>query len=319
LSASLPTLEEMKSAWWYYTAELEDGSVAQGIYPDQLPFLPRLMQRQVDLQGCICLDIGPAEGILPILAKKSGAKQVVCAEHSPSIFNRKLQYLTNLHHAELCQEFIGRAQNVGDLIENYDGGFDYINLSGVLYHVTSPLDTIGAARTLLRPSGLMLVSTPIIVARDCFMEFNDRGRLQSEPNTYWYISIGMLDYMLRLLSLKPIDMRYLGDKEDKSQIQPDAWFATVSVLCQATEKAVGAPDDAWMQACSRNGWEIEVYNVRPRIAGCSRAKVRSSSGPLVLAEGTGAVDLYRTILARSAEKPPRSPADARVLRRNDMS
>src|SRR4029077_364899 len=187
-------LERMKSLWWYYTVQLHDGSMVQGIYPDHLAFLPRLMQKKLDLSGMDCLDIGSAEGILPILAKKGGARSVTSVDHSPELFAEKFEYLKSIHAVDIESKFIGRAQNVSAHANEFPpSGFDYVNLSGVLYHVTSPLDTIAAARTLLKPNGLMLVSTIIIVSDLCYMEFNDRGRLQSGGDVFWYVSVGMLD------------------------------------------------------------------------------------------------------------------------------
>ena len=40
------------------------------------------------------------------------------------------------------------------------------------------------------------------------MEFNNAGRIQEEANTFWYVSVPLLDYMLRYLALAPIDCSF---------------------------------------------------------------------------------------------------------------
>src|SRR5207237_67553 len=85
-------------------------------------------------------------------------------------------------------------------------GFDLINLSGVLYHVFSPLHVLAGLRPALKKGGLMIVSTNVINRDDYSMEFNNSGKLQKEANTFWYLSIRMFDYMLRYFQLVPIDL-----------------------------------------------------------------------------------------------------------------
>ncbi len=123
------TLEEIRNVWWYYTVQLEDGSVLKGMYPDNYAFPPRMMQRRLDLRGMDCLDIGCAEGLLPILAKKSGATSVLATDYDARD-RKKISYLCRLHKVSIDFSEIGRAENVSSLIGNHPGGFDYINLSG---------------------------------------------------------------------------------------------------------------------------------------------------------------------------------------------
>ena len=181
--------EKLKSEWWYYTVELQDGTVMKGIYPDAYPHLPRIMQRRAGVRGADCLDIGSAEGLLPILAKKAGAKTVIASDYDNA--NReKLSYLAACHGVDVGFRAIGRAQDADALLEEFPAGFDYINLSGVLYHVLSPIDTVIAARRLLRPNGLMVVSTICTLSDDATMEFNDAGHLQQHNSVLWYLSVG---------------------------------------------------------------------------------------------------------------------------------
>jgi 2-polyprenyl-3-methyl-5-hydroxy-6-metoxy-1,4-benzoquinol methylase len=46
-----------------------------------------------------------------------------------------------------------------------NAGFDVINLSGLLYHVFSPLMVLAGVRPLLKKQGLMIVSTNVVKTR----------------------------------------------------------------------------------------------------------------------------------------------------------
>ena len=134
------------------------------------------------------------------------------------------------------------------------GSYDLINCSGLLYHVYSPLLVLAGVRPLLRRDGMMIVSTNVILEDGYSMTFNAEGTLQSEPNTFWYTSVPMLDYMLRMLRLTPIDMLYLrrGGFDSIHQASSEKQLAGMSVLCRASDTA---SDDPWMNQVSQVSWE----------------------------------------------------------------
>src|SRR3954465_7091379 len=74
--AVAPTLDELRQRWWYYTVELAAGAVARGIYPDDVPMLPRLAGGDCEVAGRDCLDIGCMEGLIPTLWCRQGAARV---------------------------------------------------------------------------------------------------------------------------------------------------------------------------------------------------------------------------------------------------
>ncbi|MBV9858789.1 MAG: methyltransferase domain-containing protein [Alphaproteobacteria bacterium] len=292
----------MKNAEWYYSVQLHDGSVAKGFYEDGLTLLPRLMQRRVDLTGMRCLDIGPCDGLLPIVAKKGGAALVAVADYDDRAFDR-LHYLQAIHRCQLELNVVGRAHNAKDLLRKYRAGFDYINLSGVLYHVTSPIDVLAAARTLLRPNGLMIVSTIGLIAPDRYViEFNNNGRLQHEHTTFWYISLPLLDYMLRLLCLRPIDVAAWGTDGHRN----------VSVLCRATERPIARADDPWMDYCAAHSWELGDFH-----RSCAAAPLPQSRIALREGDDREVVSLYDHILATGPLAEARSPRDGHLLMLDD--
>jgi 2-polyprenyl-3-methyl-5-hydroxy-6-metoxy-1,4-benzoquinol methylase len=293
-------LEKMKEAKWYYTIQLHDGSIVKGFYEDNLTLLPRLLQRRISLMGMRCLDIGPGDGLLPIVAKKGGASIAAIADYDARFVAEKLQYLQAIHQCELDINYIGRAHNVTKLLSKYPTGFDYINLSGVLYHVHSPLDVLAAARSLLRPNGLMIVSTITVLSDGYFMEFNNNGHLQNEPTTYWYISLPLLDYMLRLLCLLPIDVISWGT-------------GNVSVLCRAADGPVARPDDPWMDSCATWGWELDDFREISAAAKLPRSEISLREG-----SEQEVMNLHDRIRHTGAVARARTHGDSHILMLDDV-
>jgi 2-polyprenyl-3-methyl-5-hydroxy-6-metoxy-1,4-benzoquinol methylase len=238
---------------WYYTAELEPGRVAQGIFPDTLPLLPRILLRGCQVEGAECLDIGSMEGLIPIIASKRGASRVLALDASDHCQD-KMNLLKSKHQVTFDYKSVGLMYDLQGKLPGQS--FDFINCSGLLYHVYSPLMVLAGIRALLKRNGLMVVSTNVINSDGFFMEFNNGGRLQEEPNTFWYISIELLDYMLRLFRLTPVDCLYISHDEIKADFRfvTDKPSGYLSVVCRASDEQV-AGNDEWMKRAAQLSWE----------------------------------------------------------------
>ncbi|WEF53088.1 methyltransferase domain-containing protein [[Pseudomonas] carboxydohydrogena] len=305
---SQDALAQMKAAWWYYTVEMSAGDVIQGVYSDELPFPPRIVQRRVDFSGMDCLDIGSAEGLLPILCKKNGARKVVATDNLAYGFYEKLRFLQNLHGAEMEFQEIFRAEEVHLLAGKYPEGFDFINLSGVLYHVSSPLDAIASARALLKPNGIMEIATIAIFKPGCFMEFNDRGRLQPHYNVFWYVSVGFLEYAMRLCSLEPIDVEFIEPGEDR--------FNYVTVLARATDQPAAVGDDTYPKVVRDFSEEFRwLRNINLQR---SEIRTRNLSQDLAMHPGTDQVDIWATVNSKPCLPRNTRHQDSRVFMLSDM-
>ncbi|MDD1751419.1 MAG: class I SAM-dependent methyltransferase, partial [Methanothrix sp.] len=186
--------EEMResklfNSWWYYSAELFPGVIKPGIYPESLPMLPRMLLRNCDLTDSDCLDVGSMEGLLPVLMRKQGARSVVATDFNFYCYQKMLA-LKAAHRVNFYFKRIGTLYDLSMKISTRAlRGYDLINLSGVLYHVVSPLHVLAGVRPLLKKGGLMIVSTNVINRDDYSMEFNNSGKLQTEPNLFWYLSV----------------------------------------------------------------------------------------------------------------------------------
>src|ERR1700730_15487702 len=115
----------------------------------------------------------------------------------------------------------------------------------MLYHVFSPLMVLAGVRSLLKRNGLMIVSTNVVADNTFTMQLNNAGRLQEETNTFWYLSVPTLDYLLRYLKLSPLDCLYISHRDIKSTVRyvTDAESGYLSVVCRAKDDPLPSRQD----------------------------------------------------------------------------
>ncbi len=244
---------ELYNQWWYYSFELAPGVMTSSSFPADFPLLPRMLLRNAEVAGCDCLDIGSVEGLMPILMCRQGAREVVAT--NPHLYNyEKMQAVRKLFGVNFKFRQVGSLYDISRKLGNK--GFDLINLSGVLYHVYSPMHVLAGLRPMLKKNGLMIVSTNVVRRNDFSMEFNDRGKLQREATTYWYPSIPLYDYLLRYFELLPIDCLYhpyAGD--DSTRFTAEFESGYLSVVCRATDEPSFDSEDAWAPESIADSYE----------------------------------------------------------------
>lgn len=270
--AQLPYTDLFRQ-WWYYTVELLPGVVAKGQYEDDFPMLPRMMLRNVDLDGTVCLDLGSMEGLIPVLMSRGGARAVLATDFADHC-GEKMEMVKHYYGVDFQYGSVGLMYNLSQTIP--DVGFDVVNCSGLLYHVFSPLMVLAGMRALVKRNGLAIISTNVVFDDAPVMHFNDRGRMQPEANTFWYPTIGLLDYLLRYLRLQPIDAMYMPHDQINTRLSYrfDKPSGYTSILCRATDEVSG---DEWMRNSAAMSWEYNglvdwqranaqpVSHVRPRV------------------------------------------------------
>ena len=240
--------------WWYYSIELLPNIIAKGQYEDNFPMLPRMMLRRCAIEAMECLDIGSMEGLIPALMARRGARRVLATDAIDHCVE-KIAVVKHYHGVEFEYQSVGLMYELNKKLP--DQSFDLINCSGLLYHVVAPFMVLAGVRPLLRRNGLMIVSTNVACVNDYSMEFNNGGRLQTEANTFWYISIPLFDYILRYLRLAPIDCLYLSHANVQSHIRylADKPSGYLSVVCRAVDESLATDDDNWMRGSAHDSWE----------------------------------------------------------------
>jgi 2-polyprenyl-3-methyl-5-hydroxy-6-metoxy-1,4-benzoquinol methylase len=313
---------DLFTRWWYYNVELLPGLITKGQYPDSFPLLPRILLRNCDLRGTACLDLGSMEGLMPVVMRRQGAK-IVLATDAIDHCREKMAALRHYYKVSFEFEQVGLMYDLGSkLRKSGKGSFDVINLSGLLYHVFSPLTVLAGVRSLLKKNGLMIVSTNVVADDSFTMQLNNAGRLQEEINTFWYLSVGALDYLLRYLKLAPIDCLYISHRDIKSSVRyvTDVESGYLSVVCRARDEPIPTREDNWMLQSAQQSWE---YAGLIDWDFCNRQAVThvSYSATIekdLLRDDTETIDLLRALPRRAIREAERS-SDAHVLRLADNS
>jgi SAM-dependent methyltransferase len=255
---------QLSDIWWYYTIEREDGGFYKGVYADDMVLLPRANLAKIDLRGRKALDICTMEGLMPTLMQKGGAAEVVATDNArPSAYPKtgndtigemrpKIDEVRRLNGVDWRYEVIPEMEPVAKrLLTLGYGQFDLVNLSGLLYHVFSPMHWLGAIRPLVRDGGLAIISTNVAFYDSPVMAFNEMGSLQPNLTTYWYPTISLFDYLLRYFRLVPIDALY-----SRSQ-PPDKGYA--SIICRAMPDVIADAGDTWMRNSAWQSWDSMWY------------------------------------------------------------
>jgi 2-polyprenyl-3-methyl-5-hydroxy-6-metoxy-1,4-benzoquinol methylase len=313
---------DLFTGWWYYSVELLPGLITKGQYPDTFPMLPRILLRNCDLRGTTCLDLGSMEGLIPVLMCRQGAKAVLATD-AIGHCREKMAALRYYYKASFDFQQVGLMYDLGSkLRKSGRDSFDVINLSGLLYHVFSPLMVLAGVRSLLKRNGLMIVSTNIVADDTFTMQLNNAGRLQEEINTFWYLSVRALDYLLRYLKLAPIDCLYVSHRDIKSSVRyvTDVNTGYLSVVCRATDNPIPSREDEWMVKSAQQSWE---YTGLIDWDFCNRQSVTQISYSAtiennLLRDDTGTVDLSTAAPNKSIHRAEK-PSDAHVLRLADNS
>jgi SAM-dependent methyltransferase len=228
------------------------------------------------------------EGLIPVLMARRGASEVTATDVYLHAI-RKIAAIKHYYNVEF--DFLVTPPRLGicdSLAQIKRTDFDLVNASGLLYHVLSPMHYLFEIRALLRTGGIAIISTYVLTANDFAVHFNISGHFQSDISTYWYITAGLFDYMLRFTRLAPVDCFRVGSGKD--------WQAYTAVICRAIEDVLPTRDDDWMKQSAAH-WESE-WNSRKEMIRPQTAPDVVYSGAFAreyLRDDTGTVDLLKAV------------------------
>ena len=254
---------DLDSAWWYYTVEKSPGIYYDGIVPHDCVLLPRKNLSKIDLDGMKTLDVCTMEGLMPTIMCKSGASEVHATDSArPTGYPDdapdslptnliKMEEIKRLHGVDFTYSVIPEKTSVFEhLSKSSQNQFDLVNLSGLLYHVFSPMHWIGSIRPLVKNGGFAIISTNVSFDGSHTMVFNSKGGLQTNLTTYWYISVPLFDYLLRYFRLRPLRAEYS---------MYDDGNGYMSVVCRAEENVIRDSDDEWMEPSAWHSWDSKWF------------------------------------------------------------
>lgn len=266
-----------------------------------------------------CLDLGTMEGLIPTLMARRGAKRVLATDAIDHC-TEKLGAVQHYHGVKFEYQSVGLMY---ELDKKLKGSFDLINCSGLLYHVISPFMVLAGIRSLVKRNGLIIISTNVLHSNDYRMEFNDAGRLQDETNTFWYLSIPLLDYLLRYLRLAPLDCLYLPHENITSHVRylTDKQSGFMSVVCRAADHPIATAEDEWMERSAQESWEYQGLIDWKRAEGNQISQIQFNGNRDLkhFRSDTASMDLWQAVNEMTPAKSAERSMDAHVLKLDDLT
>lgn len=235
------TRENFESVQWYYKIDLGDGVVTPGYnYQNVIP--TQKLLRACKLKGAHLLDIGVMEGALSILMEREGAKVVgydrVDWTDKINLVKEAQQSSFEYHGGKTFHEFTKLAQR------EKMAPFDIVVMSGVLYHTIDPMLFLYYARCLMAPGSSFVIETSAVTDSECLMQFNNAGRFYSFTN-YYQVSTGWLDYILRYLGFRILDVSYINAGQYMYGENKDMHVPRVALRCVLTGEQQLPEGDEW--------------------------------------------------------------------------
>jgi tRNA (mo5U34)-methyltransferase len=247
---------------WYYVIELAPGVFTRGKDRPNVALTRRLLQNVEIGPGVRCLDVGIQEGLVSILLERRGADVVaydrIFSEERLALVQDALETRFELIGAPVrtAGRRVRRPEpGVGmplarlprELSERGHRPFDVVVFSGVLYHVYDPLAALASVRGLVRNGGIVVIETAATFDADQSIHLNSASRFTRM--SIWQPSLGCLDYMLRLVRLKPLDLAYFGKGRRRGR---------VAVACRAVDAPPADPGDEWIGS-DLHDYELAEY------------------------------------------------------------
>lgn len=231
LATQVPVLERK----WYYEIEIEPGQWTRGLLLDNVVTTRTALER-LNPVGSSCLDIGCMEGLVSILLERKGARRVVGYDRLN--LSERIRLLNEKGVTNLDYRFGFPLSELRARLDNET--FDVVIFSGVLYHMIDPFGGLLLARGFLKPGGIMVFESLLHSGRDPVAHFNVAGQLTGGGDNFWLVNTGLIDYLLRMCRLKPIDVYHTNSGTMQGSQR-------VCVVCEAVGEPVGATDDEWIR------------------------------------------------------------------------
>jgi tRNA (mo5U34)-methyltransferase len=177
-------IERMNSMPWYHKIELAPGIVTPGNDWEALWDPMLAYHRAVNFAGKRVLEIGCWDGYWSFEAEKLGAAEIWATD---DMSQRRNQTRT----VPFAIECLGSRVRYRDDVSVYavetcfDEKFDIVIFYGVLYHLRYPALALAKLRQVLRPGGLLLLETAVLLDTDDTLMRWGHSRIYAGDRSTW--------------------------------------------------------------------------------------------------------------------------------------
>lgn len=308
--------EQLFDQYWYYTMEMARGVWSPGTRQYANIALTRQLLSGVDVTGARCLDIGTMEGLVPVLLKRRGAASVTaidgqdCTDKIDAVkraFGVDFDYVPGIDMATFPGFLERQKARLLEQDPSAEYGYDVVVLSGVLYHVYSPMQVLAVARSALRQGGIMVVETGANFSRSFDMKYNfDGQKYIGDWTNCWYVSVGLLDHMMRFFKLQPLECNHLRMPRLRHHVKRMPRVTRVGVTCRAIpEILVGKGETLMRESTKHFGYRASFDEGLVTRKDTSLVPYHNTCGDMVMRKDTGSCDLYASV----KKAPPHRPTE----------
>lgn len=204
-------LQKMNSMEWYHKIRLPDGIVTPGNNWEHLWKPLKQEMQQLDFIGKKVLDIGCWDGMWSFEAEKLGANEVWATDiiSQRSFSGQKFETL-EFAKKHLNSQIKFKEVSIYEIDEHFSEEFDVVICFGVLYHLRYPQLGIAKIRNVLKPNGVLLLETAVLLdTEDTIIQTDFRKIYPKDVSTWNAFSESALTSLMHESYLNPEEFRVI--------------------------------------------------------------------------------------------------------------
>jgi tRNA (mo5U34)-methyltransferase len=203
--------QEVAELPWYHSIDLGDGIVTAGRAPLSYWMTQANAFFGNSLEGKTVLDIGCYDGFFSFEARRRGAKRVLATDYFVWQKDPRRRRSFAIARERVAPDLETLETNIEGLTPARVGIFDIVLLTGVLYHLRHPLQTLEHVAPLV--GELLILETHLDAAESerPAMTFYAGAELNNDPTNWWGPNRACVEAMLQDVGFPVVSYQHIGD------------------------------------------------------------------------------------------------------------